>query len=152
MAQYGEKEYKRLDIKSEKGKEIFKRLVKDADVLIECFSPRVMPGLGLNYEILRGSHPRLIMASISNFGQTGSYKVSKADEIEAQAVGGIMYMTGDTEAAISVWFSNLSVFCKVCTHTLQPFCAVSTRNYWPGAVCRYPNNGMRTRTHRINIK
>ena len=85
-----------LDIKSEKGKEIFKRLVKDADVLIENFSPRVMPGLGLNYEILRGINPRLIMASISNFGQTGPYKDYKADEIEAQAVSGIMYMTGDT--------------------------------------------------------
>ena len=56
MAQYGEKSIT-LDIKSEKGKEIFKRLVKDADVLIENFSPRVMPGLGLNYEILRGINP-----------------------------------------------------------------------------------------------
>lgn len=86
-----------LNLKTEKGREIFKRLVQDADLLVENFSPRVMPGLDLNYEILKEINPRLVMASISNFGQTGVYRDYKAGEMEIQAMSGQMYLTGDPD-------------------------------------------------------
>lgn len=86
-----------LNLKTEKGVEILKELVKDADVVIENFSPRVMPSLGLGYETLQEINPGLVMASISNFGQTGPYTDYKADEIELDAMSGLMYVTGDAE-------------------------------------------------------
>jgi len=86
-----------LNIKTVKGTEILKQLIKNADVLIENFSPGVMHSLGLSYETLRDFNPRLIMTSISNFGQTGPYRDYKAEEIELQSLSGGMYMTGDPE-------------------------------------------------------
>ena len=62
-----------LNLKSQACKRIFKELVKDVDILVESFSPRVMPSLGLGYEELEKLNPRLVMTSISNFGQTGPY-------------------------------------------------------------------------------
>ncbi len=88
-----------LNLKTEKGVEIFKELIRDADVVIENFSPRVMPDLGLSYETLQEINPGLVMTSISNFGQTGPYKDYKAEEIELQALSGGMYMTGNPEKA-----------------------------------------------------
>jgi crotonobetainyl-CoA:carnitine CoA-transferase CaiB-like acyl-CoA transferase len=88
-----------LDLKSDRGKEILKSLVKGADVLVENFSPRVMAELGLNYESLHEINPRLVMTSISNFGQTGPYRNYKAEEIQAYAMSGLMYETGDPEKA-----------------------------------------------------
>jgi len=86
-----------LDLKSDEGIAILKRLVATADVLVENFSPRVMPGLGLDYAALREINPRLVMASISNFGQTGPYRDYKADEISLQAMSGLMHMTGEPD-------------------------------------------------------
>ena len=86
-----------LNLKSERGRQIVLDLVKDADVLVESFSPRVMPSLGLDYEALRGVNPRLIMTSISNYGQTGPYRDWKASEITAFAMGGAMINTGHPE-------------------------------------------------------
>lgn len=88
-----------LNLKTEKGTEIFKQLVRGADAVIENFSPRVMPKLGLDYETLRDINPDLIMTSISNFGQTGSYRDFIADEIELYALCGAMYLTGDPHNA-----------------------------------------------------
>ena len=77
-----------LNLKSDAGKDIFRRLLKDCDVLVENFSPRVMPSLGLDYETLAKLNPRLVMTSISNFGQTGPYRDFKATEIVEDAMGG----------------------------------------------------------------
>ncbi len=88
-----------LNLKTVKGVEIFKELVRDADVVIENFSPGVMQNLGLSYEILQEVNPRIVMTSISNFGQTGPYKDYKAEEIALQALCGGMYMTGNPEKA-----------------------------------------------------
>lgn len=84
-----------LNLKSETGREIFKKLAHQADVVVENFSPRVMPGLGLSYEVLQDMNPRLVMTSISNFGQTGPYRDYQADEIVEYALSGLMYLTGD---------------------------------------------------------
>ena len=63
-----------LNLKTGQGLEILKELVKDADVLVESFRPGTMEGLGLSYEILEKINPKLVMTSISNFGQTGPYR------------------------------------------------------------------------------
>jgi len=83
-----------LNLKTTTGQKILKELVKDADILVESFSPRVMPNLGLSYRILEKINPKLVMASISNFGQTGPYRNFKATEIVEYAMGGEMYSTG----------------------------------------------------------
>jgi crotonobetainyl-CoA:carnitine CoA-transferase CaiB-like acyl-CoA transferase len=86
-----------LDLKSETGKNIVRSLVRDADVLVENFSPRVMPSLGLSYETLRLINPSLVMVSISNFGQSGPYQDYKAADIIAYALGGLMYIFGEND-------------------------------------------------------
>ncbi len=84
-----------LDLKSETGKEIFKKLVKNADVLVENFRPGVMSSLGLGFEALERVNPRLVMTSISNFGQTGPYRDWKGAELTIFALCGQMYRMGD---------------------------------------------------------
>jgi len=86
-----------LNLKTETGKKILKELVRDTDILVENFSPRVMSGLGLDYESLEKINPELIMTSISNFGQTGPYRDFKSSEVVAQSLGGLTYMTGDPD-------------------------------------------------------
>lgn len=86
-----------LDLKQEAGKAILRRLVEDADVLVESFSPRVMPSLGLGYDELRKVNPRLVMASISNFGQSGPYRDYLASDIVEYALGGLMYVFGQED-------------------------------------------------------
>jgi crotonobetainyl-CoA:carnitine CoA-transferase CaiB-like acyl-CoA transferase len=83
-----------LNLKHREGREILLQLVGDADVLVESFAPRVMPSLGLDYETLHRANPRLVVASISNFGQSGPYRDYKMSEITAYALGGTMATTG----------------------------------------------------------
>src|ERR1039457_4942380 len=70
-----------LNINSEGGQDILKRLAKRADVLIEDFAPGVMGALHLDYHALRELNPRLIMASVTGFGPTGPYSQFKAPDI-----------------------------------------------------------------------
>jgi CoA:oxalate CoA-transferase len=86
-----------LNLKTEGGRKILKELVKESDILVENFSPRVMPSLGLDYETLAKINPRLIMTSISNFGQIGPYRDYKASDITEMALGGLMHMTGEAD-------------------------------------------------------
>ena len=83
-----------LNLKSATGRKILKELVKGVDVLVENFSPRVMPSLGLSYEELEKVNPRLVMTSISNFGQTGPYRDFKASDLIIFGIGGAMYDNG----------------------------------------------------------
>jgi crotonobetainyl-CoA:carnitine CoA-transferase CaiB-like acyl-CoA transferase len=84
-----------LDLKSEKGKEVFLRLVEKADVVMENFTPGTMESLGLGYEELRKRNRRLICASTSGFGQTGPYRDKPALDIIVQGMGGVMSITGE---------------------------------------------------------
>jgi len=84
-----------LNLKAPAGKEIFKRLVEEADIVVENYEPRVIPSLGLGYDALAEINPKLVMTSISNFGQTGPYRDYKASEIVEYALSGLMKMTGD---------------------------------------------------------
>ena len=70
-----------LDLKSPVGREAVKRLASKTDVLVENFNPRVMPSLGLDYATLSALSPKLVMTSISNFGQTGPYRDWKGTDI-----------------------------------------------------------------------
>ena len=76
-----------LNLKSEWGKRVIKELVKDVDVLVESFSPGVMERLGLGYETLEKINPKLIMTSISNFGQWGPYRDFKLSELVLSSMG-----------------------------------------------------------------
>ncbi|SHI44831.1 formyl-CoA transferase [Pollutimonas bauzanensis] len=83
-----------LNLKTDAGREVLLRLVKDADVLIENFRPGVMKRLGLDYETLAGLNPGLVYASISGFGQTGPLSQRPGYDLMAQAMSGIMSVTG----------------------------------------------------------
>jgi len=83
-----------LNLKTQTGKRILKDLVKDVDILVENFSPHVMPSIGLDYETLEKVNPKLVMTSVSNFGQTGPYRSFKASEIIIYGMGGAMCTTG----------------------------------------------------------
>lgn len=86
-----------LNLKSANGGQLLKDLVRDADILVENFSPRVLTGLGLGYDDLKELNPRLIMTSITNFGQSGEYKNHRATEIVAQAMSGFASSIGEEE-------------------------------------------------------
>jgi CoA:oxalate CoA-transferase len=77
-----------LNLKQESGKSIFKQLVRNADIVAENFSPKVMPSFGLEYETLENINPEMVMTSISNFGQIGPYRNFKATEIVLDGMGG----------------------------------------------------------------
>jgi crotonobetainyl-CoA:carnitine CoA-transferase CaiB-like acyl-CoA transferase len=86
-----------LNIETDDGSEILKRLVATADFLIESFTPGYLEGLGLGYPDLEAINPRLIMVSISPFGQTGPYAHYKAPDIVGMAMGGMMQICGDPD-------------------------------------------------------
>ena len=86
-----------VDLKSGPGKEIVRKLARESDLLVESFSPRVLPSLGLGYGEFHELNPRLVMVSISNFGQTGPYRDYKATDIVEYALGGLMYITGSND-------------------------------------------------------
>ncbi|GAA4596930.1 formyl-CoA transferase [Planotetraspora phitsanulokensis] len=82
-----------LNMKSDRGKEIFTELVRDADILVENFGPGAVDRMGFTWERLQELNPRLIYASIKGFGP-GRYADFKAYEVVAQAMGGSMSTTG----------------------------------------------------------
>ena len=84
-----------LNLKTEQGKEVFKKLVRKADILIENNRPGVMERLGLSYEELSRINPRLIYGKISGFGSTGPYADRPGYDIISQAMGGLMSVTGE---------------------------------------------------------
>ncbi len=88
-----------LDIESEQGRDIFRRLLKSADFLIESFMPGYLEGLGLGYDSLSQLSPRLIVTSITAFGQHGPYSHYKSCNLVACAMGGILESNGDPDRA-----------------------------------------------------
>lgn len=83
-----------LNLKHPKGKELFLRLVARADVVLENYRATTMERLGLGYEVLREANPRVVYASVSGFGHTGPYADRPCYDIVAQAMGGLMGITG----------------------------------------------------------
>ena len=95
LAQNSNKKSVTLNTKSPEGKEIFKKLVKDADVLVENFRPGVMDRLELGYEVLKEINPGLIYCAISGFGQTGPDAKKPAYDQIIQGLSGEMSVNGD---------------------------------------------------------
>lgn len=84
-----------LNLKTKKGKEIFLNLIQEADVVIENFRPGTLNRLGLSYDVLKEKNPRIILSSISGFGQKGKYSQRPGYDVLAQAMGGLMSVTGE---------------------------------------------------------
>ena len=95
LAQNANKKSMTLNLKAPEGKEIFRTLVKGADVLVENFRPDVMKRLGLAYGVLAGINPRLIYCAISGFGQTGPDALKPAYDQIIQGLSGEMAINGD---------------------------------------------------------
>ena len=83
-----------VNLKNDKGKEVFTKLVETCDVLMENFGPGVLDRLGFGWESVHEINPRIVMASIKGFGSDGPYAAFKAYENIAQAMGGAMGTTG----------------------------------------------------------
>jgi formyl-CoA transferase len=86
-----------LNLKSDRGKEVFRRLLARSDVLIENFGPGALDRLGFGWEALSAINPQLIYATIKGFGTYGPYRDYKSYEPIAQAMGGAMSVTGFPE-------------------------------------------------------
>ena len=88
-----------LNIETTDGQEIFKKLVKGVDFVIESFDPGYMERLGLGYPVLSQINPGVILTSITGFGQTGPYKDYKASDVTLWSLSGEGYVTGDPDRA-----------------------------------------------------
>ena len=86
-----------LNLGSEDGRELFKKLVKSADFVIESYPPGHMARLGLDYPVLSQVNPRIVMTSITPFGESGPYRDFKATELTLMALGVFMYGTGEPD-------------------------------------------------------
>jgi len=83
-----------LDLKSEAGKQVLYRMAQDADILVENYRPGVMKRLSIDYDTLSRINPKLVYVSISGFGQTGPWATRPGFDLMAQAMSGIMSVTG----------------------------------------------------------
>ena len=86
-----------LNLKSKKGKEMFKEMVEKSDIVVNNFTVGTMESLGLDYKVLKEVNPRIIYASITGFGTYGPYRDYPCFDIVAQAAGGLMGVTGYPE-------------------------------------------------------
>ena len=86
-----------LDLQSERGRELFRRLVSQADVVVESYPVGYMDSLGLGYESLRQLNPGIVVASVTPFGQTGPWKDYKSNDLVALAASGFMQITGEPD-------------------------------------------------------
>jgi formyl-CoA transferase len=107
-----------LDLKSAEGMEIFHKLVRGADVVVENYRPDVKARLGIDYPALKAVNPRLVYASISGFGQSGPYRDRPGFDQIAQGMGGLMSITGlpgQGPVRVGVPIADLSagIFCAM---------------------------------------
>ncbi len=86
-----------LNLKAVEGQAIIRRLVETADCLIECSAPGAMASIGLGYDALRRMNHRIVMTSITSFGQSGPWKDYKGSDIALWALSSYMYVTGDED-------------------------------------------------------
>jgi len=99
-----------LNIGVRPGQEIFRRLVKTADVVVESYPPGYLAALGLSYSELSQINPRLVMASITNFGQSGRYRDYNSCDMVACALGGQMYVCGEPQTPPLKPFGNQAYY------------------------------------------
>lgn len=99
LAQNGGKRSITVNLKSEQGKDLFRKLVESADVVVENFRPGVMDRLGLGYDELKAIKPSVIYCAISGYGKTGPMAANPAYDQIIQGLSGVMSVTGDTQTA-----------------------------------------------------
>ncbi|MET9273123.1 CoA transferase [Kribbella sp. NPDC003557] len=99
LAQNAGKRSITLNLKSPAGREVFERLVREADVLLENFRPGVLDRLGFGADVLRSLNPGLVYCAVSGFGQTGPMRGRPAYDQIIQGLSGIMSVTGTPETA-----------------------------------------------------
>jgi crotonobetainyl-CoA:carnitine CoA-transferase CaiB-like acyl-CoA transferase len=99
-----------LDLESRAGNSIFLKLVPKSDVIVETFSPGHLKRIGLAFETLRGLNSKLILASVTGFGQRGPRKDYNANDLVAAAFGGQMYVCGSSPAPPLKAFGDQSYF------------------------------------------
>lgn len=117
-----------LNLETVDGRDIFKRLVKTADFLFESFPPGYLASLRLGYEQLAALNPRLIMASITPFGQTGPRASWQGPDLVAWAMGGYQWMSGDPDRApLRVSMSPQSYFHASTSAALGSLMALQAR-------------------------
>ncbi len=83
-----------LNLKAEEGREVFYRLIKTYDIVLESFRPGVVDHLGIGYEELKKRNPRVIFCSLSGYGQDGPYRERSGHDINYISLGGILELTG----------------------------------------------------------
>ncbi|QCK84633.1 CoA transferase [Phreatobacter aquaticus] len=83
-----------LNLKTDEGRKVFLKLVETADIVVENYRPDVKDRLGIGYETLKAINPRIILASVSGFGQDGPYRTRAGFDQIAQGMGGLMGITG----------------------------------------------------------
>ena len=86
-----------LNLRDPQAKEIFLKLAKNSDVIVENFTPGVMERFGLDYEAVKATNPNVIYCSISGFGQDGPYRSRPAYDQIMQGIGGLMSVTGEPD-------------------------------------------------------
>ena len=86
-----------LDVESEKGRDLFRSLVAQSDVVLESFPVGHMDSIGLGYETLKALNPGIVVASVTPFGQTGPWKDYKSSDLIALAASGFMQITGEPD-------------------------------------------------------
>jgi crotonobetainyl-CoA:carnitine CoA-transferase CaiB-like acyl-CoA transferase len=86
-----------LNLESETGKELFRKLIADADVVVESYRPGYLDSIGLGYAKLKEINPKVVLTSITPFGQTGPYKDWTTSDLVIQAIGGHLITGGDKE-------------------------------------------------------
>ncbi len=86
-----------LDLRTPEGQQLARDLIRGADVVIENFRPGAMEKWGLGYESLAADNPRLVMARVSGFGQTGPYAGRAGYGLIGEAMGGLRYVTGEPD-------------------------------------------------------
>ncbi|MEE8374679.1 MAG: CoA transferase [Dehalococcoidia bacterium] len=86
-----------LNIETKDGQEIFRKLVKNADFVVESFTPGYLDGLGLGYEALSKVNPRIVMTSITPYGQTGPHSKFNSPDLVTMSMAGYTYICGDSD-------------------------------------------------------
>ena len=123
-----------LDLKTATGVDIFKKMVKDVDIVVENFRPGVMESFGLSYETLEKINPALVMTSISNFGQTGPYRDYKASELVMNGFH-VMSMLGLPEREPQTMSGNLTQYATGLSAAMVTMAALLDARY--GGIGQY---------------
>ena len=96
------KEHLSLNLKSEKGKQIFLRLIESADVMLEGFRPGVVDRLGVDYESMRKVNPRIIYCSITGYGQDGPFRDRVGHDVNYLSYAGVLNLIGEPDRPPSI--------------------------------------------------